>query len=302
MSAALSYARAIDWFARTLGCQRKGEPVKVGRPRSRRGQSKLRAQMRAGHLQSSSSLSGTSPNVFKTTASLKLPIPGSPERLNASAPALEASRAIASERRIAAALAWCYAIFRPDEGQGDIISHGHLDLPSGGLVLFLSRRDDLERAGRQRALQLQRLVRWRRHPLFDLGIRREDHRHCLGMDRTDFSVGISGQEGARSGSRNAEDGQRKAVQCFIERPETRVTFRTGHALEVGAPQIGGGGPSERRVRVARGILSAMAPGRTPAWTATRSCDEVRGRPPRYSLGESRLKSRFNFVVSNGAYR
>jgi hypothetical protein len=32
---------------------------------------------------------------------------------------------------------------------------------------------------------------------------------------------------------------------------------------------------------------------------TLSCDEVRGRPPRYSLGENRLRNRFNFSLSNG---
>jgi hypothetical protein len=37
------------------------------------------------------------------------------------------------------------------------------------LVLFLSGRDDFERAVRERGLKLQRLVRWRRHPLLDLG-------------------------------------------------------------------------------------------------------------------------------------
>src|SRR6266403_1216601 len=32
---------------------------------------------------------------------------------------------------------------------------------------------------------------------------------------------------------------------------------------------------------------------------TRSCEQVRGRSPRYSLGENRLKNRFSFGVSNG---
>ncbi|MGA8616731.1 MAG: hypothetical protein WB760_34545 [Xanthobacteraceae bacterium] len=42
------------------------------------------------------------------------------------------------------------------ERQGDIVGHGHLDLLSGGVVLFLSNRDDFEHAVRQRALKLQR--------------------------------------------------------------------------------------------------------------------------------------------------
>jgi hypothetical protein len=56
------------------------------------------------------------------------------------------------------------AIFRSHERQGDIISHRHLDLPSGGgLVFFLSRGNYLERAVRQPTLEyiarrLERLI------------------------------------------------------------------------------------------------------------------------------------------------
>jgi hypothetical protein len=53
-----------------------------------------------------SKLFGASPNVFRMVASAKLPMFGSPERLNASAPAFAGSRDMASAFRTASSALW----------------------------------------------------------------------------------------------------------------------------------------------------------------------------------------------------
>jgi len=72
-------------------------------------------------------------------------------------------------------------------------SSGSVDQSRGFVFLFSSGRD-LERAVRQWALKFQSLFGGRSHPLFDLGIRRQDDRHGLGMDRADFRIGIAGEK------------------------------------------------------------------------------------------------------------
>jgi hypothetical protein len=62
--------------------------------------------------------------------------------------------------------------------------------PSRGCLIFLidAPRCDFQRIIRQRALQPLRLIPWRPHPNVALLIGRQDHWHCLGMNRRDHAV------------------------------------------------------------------------------------------------------------------
>jgi hypothetical protein len=68
----------------------------------------------------------------------------------------------------------------------------------GGLqgrhIFFLPRRDDFQRAIRQRPLELQRRISRRRHPRLNLFGLCKDHRDCLGVNGADHVVRIGGQE------------------------------------------------------------------------------------------------------------
>ena len=98
-------------------------------------------------------------------------------------------------------------------------SSGSVDRSRGFVFLFSSGRD-LEHAVRQWTLKFQSQFGGRSHPLFDLGIRRQDDMHGLGMDCPDFRIGIAGEKSKQLMLARNWVGFRAtpAVPC---RPDTR---------------------------------------------------------------------------------
>jgi hypothetical protein len=140
---------------------------------------------------------------------------------------------------------------------------------SGGLVHFLSGRDDFERAIRQGALNLQRLVRWRHHPLLDLGTPCQDDRHCFGMDRADVGVGVGGEKAEKLvfALNRVRLGAALAVPC---RPDTGEHRKRPSS-------------SANQVGVFRGLVSAY------------SQNDVKGTTQRFSgLSQGRQCGLFTF--------
>jgi len=60
--------------------------------------------------------------------------------------------------------------------------------------LIDATRNDFQRVIGQNQLQRFRFVPWRAHPDVALFLGRQDHRHCLGMDRLDDRVWQRRQE------------------------------------------------------------------------------------------------------------
>ena len=66
--------------------------------------------------------------------------------------------------------------------------------PRPGRVFLGAAGHDPEHSVRKRPLQLEGLVRRRRHPGFDFFGCRQDHRHCLGVDSAHLGVRLRCQE------------------------------------------------------------------------------------------------------------
>jgi hypothetical protein len=152
---------------------------------------------------------------------------------------------------------------------------------SGGPVFFIDpASDDLEYVIRQRPLQSLRLIPWRTHPDVALLVGRQDHRHCLGMDRLDDDVRCRGQKSVnemrpanrlRLGASVARANGTSAAACPIASSPTPARHR--HCAPPG-PDV----PGTRRVSAAvANIVIYRAKERDDRGLVRRDAVEIAGR-------------------------
>jgi hypothetical protein len=86
---------------------------------------------------------------------------------------------------------------------------------SFGAVLLLALGDDPQRFVRQRPLKFQRVDRLALKPLVNLGGRRQNDRHRLGVNRRDDRVGVRRQEADRSAKAKSGLSSARANQIGV---------------------------------------------------------------------------------------